>query len=377
MSKIANTIAAVTVATATTIGGVIYVNSENNINENDTLDNYQKELSVINIPSIEIPSIQIPNLQIPNIENFSKNFKVFQQLVVDQRNFDHSKHLYIDKWVDIYKKYQNVDPIQYIPLNINLRMISQVCVYKTLQQRNNLIKNLKFYKSKGYNSALLVFKTNDNVQDLINIARLIKQNNMYVFFAFGDSENLNKDIFCNPQWFENVLTNLAKECHGYMPWRRSSLHLFIPDKAYNNYVHHTLRKANPNIYIMGEIYYGMTAINHPKIDWFSNIPTNCSGIMLKNFGYKGFNLENIIKITRKKYNTNDLPIMGVVVGDKPYYATRRKNNLDFEKNFQIKVQLEKRFMKSKIIGTITMHDDGSNGIYDSNITNNLTQSVFN
>jgi hypothetical protein len=162
-----------------------------------------------------------------------------------------------------------------------------------------------------------------------------------------------------------------------MPWRRSSLHLFIPDKAYNNYVHHTLRKANPNMYIMGEIYYGMTAINHPKIDWFSNIPTNCSGIMLKNFGYKGFNLENIIKITRKKYNTNDLPIMGVVVGDKPYYATRRKNNLNFEKNFQIKVQLEKRFMKSKIIGTITMHDDGSNGIYDSNITNNLTQSIFN
>jgi hypothetical protein len=57
MSKIANTIAAVTVATATTIGGVIYVNSENNITKNDTLNNYQKELSVINVPSIEIPSI--------------------------------------------------------------------------------------------------------------------------------------------------------------------------------------------------------------------------------------------------------------------------------------------------------------------------------
>ena len=49
-----------------------------------------------------------------------------------------------------------------------------------------------------------------------------------------------------------------------------------------------------------EIYYGMTAIDHPKIDWFFNIPENCSAVLLKNFGYKGFYLENIIKYLVQK-----------------------------------------------------------------------------
>lgn len=194
---------------------------------------------------------------------------------------------------------------------------------------------------------------------------------MYPFFCFGGKESLKEEIFVNPEWIKEILTKLGPECYGYLPWRRTSLHLFIPDDAYNNFINTTLRIANPNIYILGEVFYGRTAIDHDKVKWWVNMPKNCSGVILTNLGYNNINIENVLRISRKLIKSNSLPIIMMVCGEKPYYATKNNTYKTFEQNLGIKQELERRIIKAGFNGFITTHDDLSNGIYNKNITNNI------
>jgi hydroxymethylpyrimidine pyrophosphatase-like HAD family hydrolase len=49
----------------------------------------------------------------------------------------------------------------------------------------------------------------------------------------------------------------------------------------------------------------------------------------------------------------------------------------FEENLKIKQEIEERFIKSGVQGTITMNDDGSDGIYNKKIVNNLSTYIIN
>lgn len=413
------------VATAATVGtSILFFNSEdstNNTSEWKMPHIEVPELIVPSLPTYELANVELTNVELENAEmvnvdlysqnndiittqNLSvnvnslqqqfgndikiyeesfqdfikkyKNLEMFKKTVKDERNADVSSFEYLTEWKQIYKEYANIKPIKFIPLQGNFKIISEIRLPKSEQELDNLRNNIEFYKSKGYNSALICFRQNDDPSEMRQLARYVRSKDMYVFFSYGGEERLNDDIYCNPVWFKEMLTNLAKESIGFMPWRRTSLHLWYPDKAWNNFVHNTLRDANPNIFIIGEIYYGMTAIDHPKIDWFFNIPENCSAVLLKNFGYKGFYLENIIKLAREKGSKN-LPIIAVVHGEKPYYLTKNNTNKTFKENLKIKQELEDRFIKGGVQGTITMNDDGSDGLYNKNIVNNLSTYVIN
>ena len=341
--------------------------------QNDLSKQFLTDSDMFETSELTVPEL---TLHISDFIGDAEKVENLRKLAIDQRNMDYSKHPYINDWKKIYDEYSNIGPVKYIPLKSGFRMITEVRMPENQTDLDNLSKNLKFYKAKGYNAALVCFRNGDDPQEMAQLVRFVKGHGLYVFFAFGGPENLNDEIFCNVDWFTEMLTRMARESHGFMPWRRSSLHLFYPDKAWNNFVHHTIRAANPEIYILGEIYYGMTALDHPKITWWFNIPENCSGIMLKNLGYKGFNLENIMKLARQKGNIPELPVIAVVNGERPYYATKRNNNRTFTENLDIKFQLENRFKNAGACGTITTNDDGSDGIYNKTVVNNLTKYIM-
>lgn len=416
MSKTTNTIAAI--ATAAAVGTGVYLTTdtaeESAVSqivweiptlELPTLDLPTLDVAEIAIPTIDLVSFEVPSinsevsaaektltdvdmfddvkidvaelqLKLPDFIGDAEKVETLRKLAIDQRNIEYSRHTFGAEWQKIYEQYANVEPVKFIPLKSGFRMITEVRMPEKQSDLNNLSKHLNFYKSKGCNAALVCFRNGDDPQEMAQLIRYIKGHGLYVFFAFGGPENLNDEIYSNPRWFKEMLIRCARESHGFMPWRRSSLHLFVPDKAWNNFVHHTIREANPEIYILGEIYYGMTALEHPKIKWWFNIPENCSGVMLKNLGYRRFNLENIIKLARENGNIPDLPIITTIHGEHPYYATRRKNNRTFLQNLDIKFQLEKRFLKAGACGSIIFHDDGSDGMYDKKVVNNLTAAEF-
>lgn len=78
------------------------------------------------------------------------------------------------------------------------------------------------------------------------------------------------------------------------------------------------------------------------------------------------------KIVKKLVN-NNIQILSVIIGEKPYYATKFDTGKSFNENLKIKQELERRFIKAGFSGIITMHDDASNGIYNKQITNNLNK----
>lgn len=336
------------------------------------------DTDILNLASLNNINEKELNLDLTNITDLSywekrqKTIQEFKKLVKDVRNSEYSKHPYFNEWLTIYKDYKTIStPIKYIPIPAGFKIISEVYKPTTLNEYNKLKSNLAFYKSKGYNGVLINVCTGDTPTDMVNIARLIKTYEMYPFFCFGGSEKLDDEIFVNPQWIKDIIASLAPECYGFLPWRRTALHLFLPDEAYNNFIHTQLRTANPNIYILGEIYYGRTAINHDQIKWWVNIPKNCSGIILSNLGYNYINAEKLYKQVRKLSGNKNLPIMVRILGDKPYYNTLNKTKLNFRENLQIKKELESRFIKAGFNGTFTCSNDGSNGIYNKNITENL------
>ena len=81
-------------------------------------------------------------------------------------------------------------------------------------------------------------------------------------------------------------------------------------------------------------------------------------------------IKNVIKP-----KIGDVDVIGLVVGSNPYYLSSKSNGLDYEHNIFIKSIIEQKFMKAGCIGTITLHNDGSDN--STNKPNNLSKILYN
>ncbi|MGI5846369.1 MAG: hypothetical protein ACOX7D_04290, partial [Alphaproteobacteria bacterium] len=137
-----------------------------------------------------------------------------------------------------------------------------------------------------------------------------------------------------------------------------------------------VRDSNPDILILGEGYYGQTASSRLSTRHLSyNIPENSSGAILVGVGYNRINVNGVINKLFSRIS--QVPKLVVITGDRPYYATRNFNHKSFEENLLIKQQLADKFLKSGCVGTITLHGDGSDGIYNQAVTDNLSATPVN
>ena len=333
-------------------------------------------LETVNVQELSLTEFANNVLLIPDVMKYAEKLNALRILLTDTRNIDHVflTEEVIAKWCKIYEEYKDTEPIKYIPCPKGLKIITEVCKINSIEEYDILVSNLKLYKKYGYNSVLINICANDQPADITYLADVCLANDYYPFFTFGGIEKLSDPTFFDPDWMKEMITEVSKKCYGYIPWRRSGLHLFIPDKQYTNFIYSTMRKANPNILIFGEIYYGMTALDHPKIKWWYNVPENCSGVILTNRGYRNVDFESIITNIRVKLNNKNIAIIAQVLGDKPYYLTKNKNRYNNKQNFIIKRRIENELIRAGVDGLITLTDDGSNGIYNEKITNNLTKT---
>ena len=314
--------------------------------------------------------------------NQSIKWKNIQKYFSDKRNVEHDTTIltnkYIKDWINIYDTYNNVK-IKKIPLKNSFRMISEIKVPSNMKQFEILEKNLKYYQSRGYDSALIVFDGSENPQDLNNLVKYVRYLNLRPFFAFGGDENLSISVFVNPEMLKRQLESLSEYSEGFLlGWRRTSAHLFEQDIQYMNYMSECVRNSNKNCLIFGEIYYGNTA-KYPKENKWGfgyNLPNYASAAVIYNFGFESVNADGVIKYLIPKKLGKQIDKIALVVGQKPYYLTVHKNNLTQEKNQEIKEKIENRFIKAGCKGTITLHDDGRNGIGRYQTNNNLSETLY-
>lgn len=82
-----------------------------------------------------------------------------------------------------------------------------------------------------------------------------------------------------------------------------------------------------------------------------------TGILIAGIATRGYNVEGMLatEFARWRYT----PRLGLVLGERPYYASTADNGRSWSDNLRIKQELERRFIRAGCQGTITIHGDGS------------------
>lgn len=270
-------------------------------------------------------------------------------------------------WAQIYADHRAYTPA-YVPLPTGLRMIAEVRLPVT---REVLRDNLAFYAKRGYTAVLLTFDGSENPGELSALARECRAAGLAPWFAFGGREDLKLGVLIAPGTLSRLIEELAPLCDGMLlGWRRTSLHLFLPDRAFTDYLIRSARAKNPHLRIVGESYLGHTAEAQERFAVTTSVPDNASGCLLVNVGYSMVSP----KVMETVFGAVKAPKVVLVLGSWPYYQTVKPNGLSFEANLKIKETIETRFRAAGATGTVTLHGDGSDGIYNRNYTDNLAQT---
>lgn len=269
-------------------------------------------------------------------------------------------------WTEIYAGHRDFTA-EYVPLPEKLRMIAEV---RVPVDRKIFQDNLAYYAARGYNAVLITFDGSENPGMLSAAARQCRQAGLAPWFAFGGREDLRQSVFIAPATLQRLIGELAPLCDGMLlGWRRTSLHLFIPDRAFTDFVLKSARESNPRLCIVGESYLGMTGESGGRFQVTTSIPANASGCLIANIGYEAITP----KVLDTVFRGVTVPKIVLVLGQRPYYRTVQANSLSFEENLLIKENIEKRFLSAGAAGTVTLHGDGSDGLRHPAITDNLAR----
>ena len=321
------------------------------------------------------------NVVLPQVATLADNMtraKAFRELLTlfkDKKTVLNDSSAYPDSavYTEWKKIYDNADiknyVMEYNKLEKPVRMIAEA---RLPVNKNTLMSNLSFYKNRGYNSVLITFNGTENIWELEELVSCCRSAGMSPWFAFGGSESIDKPVFIAPATLRRMVMAMAKICDGILlGWRRTSLHLFLPDKPFMNYIIKSAREVNKTISVVGESYLGRTSMGGgDSYTVTTNSPANASGCLIVNVGFYGINP----KVLTTLFSEIKAPKLVLVVGERPYYKTEYDNKKTFEENFKIKEDVENRLISAGAYGTITLHGDGSDGMYNRLHTDNIAQT---
>ncbi len=313
---------------------------------------------------VDVPGITLGDSRIPVIREF---WQKCREIFADQRMIQHDRGLDYDspsvkKWLAIYAQ-PLPSAISQVPLPYGIRMIAELRLTESGSIPPAAAANLAVYAKLEYNACLITVYGHESPAALLTLASLIRSAGMAPWFAWAGPESLTTTIFHDPDQIARLLTPLARVSAGYLcAWRRTSAHLVEQDPQYLEHIAAVVRKANPSIPIVGESYYGQTWQNEPHVNqvgWEArdNTPRNSSGILIAGISTRGYNIESMLATTFARWQS--IPRLGLVLGERPYYASTANNGRTWHANLQIKQELERRFLRAGCQGTITIHGDGS------------------
>ena len=287
----------------------------------------------------------------------------------DVRKLD--RQMYI-KWINILaaNKKCNILPIK----NKKPRkIIGEAWLYEDRYGSNvkaNMLKNLAFFKDKGYGAVLVRFDCTEDKKKLTKMVDDIKEAGFEVFGTYTgrDGQKPAWNPYIDPAVLEEYFALLAPKFTGFLlNWRVTSNHVKILPIEFFNYMCSTLRKSNSQIFIYGEVYYGIIGPLHMTTLVYT-APENITGIVINNMGYYGYNTTYIVNnlFTSAVPNYRKMDKLGQVIGYGPYYCSRQEYNahLTLDQEYKYKDSVETAFKRTGY-GTITMSHDGVDDCYTS------------
>ena len=322
------------------------------------------EMERLDVPAIEIVSVPNPGERIPRMIELQK---LQQKLFRDQRNLMYDPSVGIDsaswtKWLRIYQsdEYKTYSP-EYVELKTGLRIINEVKCPENTEQFQRMSENLKYYQSRGYNAVLVTFTTDEPLYRLADTIDYLKSCGLTVIIAYAGRENLNESLFRDPDTLAKFLRELgAKSDALLLGWRRTSLHLFLPDRQWTNFLIKNARSKNSRLAVIGMAYFGETAEKQLGVSY--DVPENCSAVLIVGCGYPRASRKTVLKKLFPEIVDHPHKI-GLVVGERPYFDSLHDTGKTKHRNDQIKRRIELRLLQAGCGSTMTYSGDGSDGQY--------------
>lgn len=299
--------------------------------------------------------------------------------ILDQHNLLSDPALFREKkdilqaWMKLYEQDWACKEVCLIPSGV--RMIAEVRLPENIDQAKTLYDNLILRRSEGYNAVLLTFAGTESSDYLMALALYLKDMGLSVWFSYGGPEQIKVPVFIEPDRYMDYLLKLSAVCDGFIShWRRTSSHLFIQDQAFMDFTASVIHSVNPSIPILGELFFGPTAMNAKNLDWVLSVPGNqldgqtprlvprkatcAGGYVITNLSTANINVKHVLSNLLHAFRGTNYVI---ITGPRVYYLTSNVTNTTYEEDRAAIVALEKRWLDAGITGTITLHGDGSEG----------------
>ena len=344
------------------------------------------EIKDLEIPDIELPettgafasaarvSTEATGVKTPVVPSYTARLpamielqKIQKKLFRDQRNLIYDPSVGIDsaswtKWLRIYQsdEYKTYSP-EYVELKKGLRIINEVKCPENTEQFQRMSENIEYYMSRGYNSVLVTFTTGETLYRLSDTIDYLKSLGLKIVIAYAGRENLNESLFRDPDTLAKFLRELgAKSDALLLGWRRTSLHLFLPDRRWTNFLIKNARSKNSRLAVIGMAYFGETAEKQLGVTY--DVPENCSAVLVVGCGYPRASRKTVLKKLFPEILDHPHKI-GLVVGERPYFDSLHDTGKTKHRNDQIKRRIELRLLQAGCDSTMTYSGDGSDGQY--------------
>ena len=348
----------------------------------------------VEIPRIEVPRVGVPHVETPAVTRFQiipaavvealeyprvRSYtdrlprlielqRIQQELFRDQRNLVYDPACGLDsaswrRWIEIYRseEYRNYK-MQFVELKKGLRIICEVRCPETVDEFETLQRNLDYYRARQYNAVLVTFTTDEPLYRLRDTVDYLKSAGWGVIIVYaGGAENLSETMFKSPDRIAEFLQTLGARADALLlGWRRTSVHLFLPDRQFTAFLVKNARAKNSSLAVIGMAYFGETAEQLTGVTY--DVPENCSAVLLAGLGYPDVSTRTALRTLFPEVAEHP-HLVGLTVGERPYFDTLHDTGKTQAENDAIKRRIELRLLRAGCASTLTYRGDGGNGSY--------------
>lgn len=271
------------------------------------------------------------------------------------------------KWKEILSTYNT--PVKKVQYKIDCKKwMFEVWTPQNEEQQLNLMLELQYIKKKGYDGVVIVWDGISDYKKLVDIQKKILKKGFKLWLAFSTTkmDRIDKTSFVQPQYFAEGLQQLAKQSDAFlMGWRRTSIHLNQQLEQWQNYTMSALRKGNPNIGFIGQVYLGYNGTHKPhEYHLYANYRDNYNAILAVNFGYLGMQPKYALSQIKKAIkNKKNVQYVILVQQSTNYYNAKQTKFKQKSKQhyFRINQLIQRRFLNHGFSAVISVAGNGVNG----------------
>jgi hypothetical protein len=259
-----------------------------------------------------------------------------------------------------------------------LRMIGQIVTPRTETEEENQLTELTWFRSQGFNGALLVWR-GEPPETLAKLAKRLQSDGWMLALTYGPEEQAETRNYVDPGEYREACRQILPYCAFAIPcWRKATfghmLHFTgseISARKYRAALTSLIRETNPTIPVMGET----TLDTRADYKLISSAHPGTTGSMIFEAAYQDYRIEKVIKFMRTQQLAE--PYLFLVIGPRPYYDANTKVHYDQNAVWQYNVQTCATINQNKLAALMLAGGGGgTRELWGTEVSDDLTKTTW-